>query len=286
MTRASVRTFRWRPNRCPPFVALMNEDADSVIITALKSLPFCCHADLLVMSLDELVSMAEYLNVYLPAVLHIDIRPIRSAIQIRHNIEWIVGYARSAPAAMKVPFLVDSVARQRHSPKTPASPLAMKRSPREMEISTLGRPRSFHLAEQAEQADCSEIVLDSFASRRRTPSRSQAATISGTPKSVQTPRNSSRTCNRPYSSVSSRRSAATANRNAAASSHITPNRSDHSYSPCKHRLHTPVSTSKGKSPRTPTLDMTDMDLLVCNMMSMSVSRPSVSVSVGEFGVME
>jgi hypothetical protein len=83
----------------------MNEDEDCIVVTTLKSLPFCCHADLLVMPLDELHSVVQILNARLPVALQVGTGSGRTAVEIRHDIETIVGYGKSAPDAMKVTVL-------------------------------------------------------------------------------------------------------------------------------------------------------------------------------------
>ncbi|KAG6816698.1 hypothetical protein H0H93_007825 [Arthromyces matolae] len=56
-------------------VAIINEDpsSDAIIITTLSTIPFCCHEDLLTMSLDQLVRVARALNERLPRALAIDV---------------------------------------------------------------------------------------------------------------------------------------------------------------------------------------------------------------------
>ncbi|KZT06679.1 uncharacterized protein LAESUDRAFT_608538, partial [Laetiporus sulphureus 93-53] len=76
----------------PACVALQNEDhdEDAIIITALASVPFCCHADLLTMTRTELLSVAHTLNAKLPRLLQIDVAPARSDASIRCAIERLV----------------------------------------------------------------------------------------------------------------------------------------------------------------------------------------------------
>ncbi|KAJ7490040.1 hypothetical protein B0H11DRAFT_1613626, partial [Mycena galericulata] len=73
-------------------MALQNEDLaeDAVIITALSTLPFCCHEDLLTMSRSALVGVAKSLNAKLPAVLRISTNRTRTDAAIRHEIEFVV----------------------------------------------------------------------------------------------------------------------------------------------------------------------------------------------------
>ncbi|KAH8088897.1 hypothetical protein BXZ70DRAFT_869638, partial [Cristinia sonorae] len=76
----------------PNLVALQNDDTDedAVVITALTVLPFCCHADLLTMSRDELVGVAETLNRKLPEALRIDTGAGRTEGFIRNSVEVLV----------------------------------------------------------------------------------------------------------------------------------------------------------------------------------------------------
>ena len=79
--------------RNPPRIALQNIDfaEDAVVITALDTVPFCCHEDLLSMSRSQMVSAAQSLNQKLPFVLHIDTSDARSDSFIRNSIELVVG---------------------------------------------------------------------------------------------------------------------------------------------------------------------------------------------------
>jgi hypothetical protein len=87
----------------PNCVALQNEDddKDAVIITALNSIPFCCHADLLIMSRVELIQTATTMNAKLPKVLQIDVSGSRTNNFIRHSIELLVGIRTDALPASK-----------------------------------------------------------------------------------------------------------------------------------------------------------------------------------------
>lgn len=87
----------------PNCVALQNEDhdEDAVVITALDTLPFCCHADLLIMSRAELVDTAQTLNFKLPKVLQIDTHDSHSDNRIRRSIEILVGIRSDTPRAPK-----------------------------------------------------------------------------------------------------------------------------------------------------------------------------------------
>ncbi|KAL4251176.1 hypothetical protein ABKN59_004973 [Abortiporus biennis] len=82
-------------------VALQNEDSleDVVVITALDSVPFCCHADLLMMTREQLLNVANSLNEKLPSALHIDTSDTLSDVFIRNSIEFLVGIRQTVPAA-------------------------------------------------------------------------------------------------------------------------------------------------------------------------------------------
>ena len=94
-------------------VALQNIDTtlddDAVIITALEYIPFNSHEDLLAMSREELVNVAQTLNAKLPLALAIDISDSRPFSFIRNAIEVLVGIHPEVPAAplrtgtMKIP---------------------------------------------------------------------------------------------------------------------------------------------------------------------------------------
>ncbi|KAJ7197282.1 hypothetical protein GGX14DRAFT_341954, partial [Mycena pura] len=73
-------------------MALQNEDLAEgvVVITALSTLPFCCHEDLLTMSRAALVGVAESLNTKLPVALRISVSRTRTDVAIRNEIEFIV----------------------------------------------------------------------------------------------------------------------------------------------------------------------------------------------------
>ncbi|KAI0077480.1 hypothetical protein K474DRAFT_1556026, partial [Panus rudis PR-1116 ss-1] len=75
-------------------VALQNSDpdidSDVVIITALSTIPFCCHADLITMTRDQLVVVADTFNTKLPLALKIDTGAERCDAFIRNSIELLV----------------------------------------------------------------------------------------------------------------------------------------------------------------------------------------------------
>ena len=94
-------------------LALQNIDStlddDAVIITALECVPFNSHEDLLMMSREELVQVAQTLNDKLPRALSIDTGDERPLSFIRNAIEVLVGIRPEVPAApmrigtMKIP---------------------------------------------------------------------------------------------------------------------------------------------------------------------------------------
>jgi len=108
-------------------IALQNEDQDedAIVITALNVIPFCCHADLLLMSRTELLAVADILNGKLPGVLKIDVGPSRSDAYIRNSIELLVGLRRDVPQAPK-PVRSHSISTQARILESPRSPLATK----------------------------------------------------------------------------------------------------------------------------------------------------------------
>jgi len=144
-------------------MALQNEDLteDAVVITALSTLPFCCHEDLLTMPRNALVGVAESLNTKLPAVLRISTNRTRTDAAIRNEIEFIVGLRTEmvvppAPRAQR-PRLGDDgyvveVDVDEEMDRTPTtSPLA-RRGRRMFQIyGTPGTPRLERLAEEQEE---------------------------------------------------------------------------------------------------------------------------------------
>jgi hypothetical protein len=138
-----------RPRHCShgqhaACVALQNIDStlddDAVIITALEYIPFNSHEDLLAMSREELVNVAQTLNAKLPLALAIDISDARPFSFIRNAIEVLVGIHPEVPAAplrtgtMKMPegenprffdgFSFEQQLEESFSPS--ASPLSMR----------------------------------------------------------------------------------------------------------------------------------------------------------------
>jgi len=84
--RRSARTNGFR-------IALLSEVSadDVIVVSALASAPFCCHADLLSMGTIQLTAVARVLNDALPPSLHINIGAGRKPGEIRAEIEAIVG---------------------------------------------------------------------------------------------------------------------------------------------------------------------------------------------------
>jgi hypothetical protein len=111
-------------------VALLNEDEDmeeTIIVTALDTIPFCCHEDLLTMTRFQLLAVADALNAKLPSALRIDVKPSSTDSFIRSAIELIVGIKRAVPAAPKAIKLgLSPMADSIGSVSPPTSPLAMK----------------------------------------------------------------------------------------------------------------------------------------------------------------
>ena len=101
-------------------VAIQNEDAeeDVVVVTSLDKLPFCCHADLILMNRGQLLIAASILNERLPAALQINTE--LSDSRIRNSIEYVVGLKSNppdAPAKSTTPS-------RKFVPSSPISPLA------------------------------------------------------------------------------------------------------------------------------------------------------------------
>ena len=104
------------------FVAIQNEDTteDAIVVTSLEKIPFCCHADLLLMNSEQLLTAASVLNERLPAALRIDMD--RSDSYIRNTIEFIVGLRNDPPDAPVKP----ATPSRRFIPSSPVSPLAKR----------------------------------------------------------------------------------------------------------------------------------------------------------------
>ena len=90
------------------------------MITSLDKTPFCCHADLLVMNREQLLTAASVLNERLPAALQIDTD--WSDSYIRNSIEFIVGLRNDPPDAPVKP----ATPSRKFIPSSPISPLAKR----------------------------------------------------------------------------------------------------------------------------------------------------------------
>ncbi|KAJ7589591.1 hypothetical protein C8J56DRAFT_939034 [Mycena floridula] len=104
-------------------IALQNEDDDVVVITALDTVPFCCHEDLVTMDRPDLITVAQKLNDKLPAVLRIDLSATDTFI--RNSIEVLVGL-RHAPDAPKAERLKEPTDYLALNISPPSSPLARR----------------------------------------------------------------------------------------------------------------------------------------------------------------
>lgn len=133
----------------PGGVALQNEDTaeDAIVITALDTIPFCCHEDLLSMTHAQLITVAAVLNAKLPAVLAIDLAG--DPTFIRNSVEVIVGLRRSfpPPASHRLSVTYDSVP---DSPPTGSPPTG---SPCSTRLSIRGTPKLTRLEETDEEDD-------------------------------------------------------------------------------------------------------------------------------------
>ncbi|KAF9653621.1 hypothetical protein BDM02DRAFT_3265342 [Thelephora ganbajun] len=101
-------------------IAIQNEDVmeDAIVVTSLEKIPFCCHADLILMDREQLLTAASVLNERLPAALHIDTD--RPDSYIRNSIEFIVGLKNGPPDAPAKP----ATPSRKFVPSSPISPLA------------------------------------------------------------------------------------------------------------------------------------------------------------------
>ena len=111
-------------------VAIQNEDAaeDAIVVTSLDKIPFCCHADLLLMKREPLLTAASVLNERLPSALQIDTD--RSDSYIRNSIEFIVGLRNNPPDAPTKP----ATPSRKFVPSSPISPLAKRSRSRNSQL--------------------------------------------------------------------------------------------------------------------------------------------------------
>lgn len=151
-------------------IALQNEDEEenAIVITALNTVPFCCHEDLLTMSREQLIAAALTLNAKLPAVLQIDVSHVRSTSFIRHSIEMLVGIrpmeVPPAPKAVRsMPCVPNSEAGTRDFNLTksmnrspPTSPLA-RRSKGQVLYGAVGCSPLTRLVEEDSSEDDEEL---------------------------------------------------------------------------------------------------------------------------------
>ncbi|KAJ7184129.1 hypothetical protein C8R46DRAFT_858413, partial [Mycena filopes] len=141
-------------------MALQNDDLteDAVVITALSTLPFCCHEDLLTMPRRSLVAVAESLNTRLPAVLHISVARMRTDAAIRNEIEFVVGLRTEmavppAPRAPRANYVHEVDVDDEMDRTPPTSPLS-RRGRKLFQIhGTPGTPRLGRLTEEEEEED-------------------------------------------------------------------------------------------------------------------------------------
>ncbi|KAF7295185.1 Glutamine amidotransferase type-2 domain-containing protein [Mycena indigotica] len=129
-------------------VALQNEDLteDVVVITALSTLPFCCHEDLLTMSRPGLVAVAESLNEKLPIAMRISISRTRTDTAIRNEVEFIVGLRNNRTH-------VHSVTTTRHRTPPPTTPTSVSRKRHRVIYGTPATPMLERLAEVEEEVE-------------------------------------------------------------------------------------------------------------------------------------
>ncbi|KAF5385662.1 hypothetical protein D9757_005464 [Collybiopsis confluens] len=78
----------------------LDETYNAIVITALEDIPFRCHEDLLSMSRERLINVANTLNAKLPAALRIDIADHRSDVSIRKSIEVLVGISKPTVSSL------------------------------------------------------------------------------------------------------------------------------------------------------------------------------------------
>ncbi|KAI0644020.1 hypothetical protein C8Q79DRAFT_125576 [Trametes meyenii] len=150
------------PCRQPACIALQNEDADedAIVITALNTVPFCCHADLITMTRPELLRVGSTLNAKLPLAMQIDISVSRTDAFIRNSIELLVGIRDAMPPAPKHRRTRSVYETPEVVPPSPASPLAG----RARSHAVLGTPA---LAILREESETSRGSVDRPQKRRR-----------------------------------------------------------------------------------------------------------------------
>ncbi|KAG5637566.1 hypothetical protein H0H81_004143 [Sphagnurus paluster] len=146
-------------------VAIINEDysEDAVVISVLEDIPFCCHEDLITMSREQIIGVAQALNAKLPSAMEIDTDHVLPTSFIRSTIERIVGLRPDVPPAPKVlRLMTDSesdrrlleqlIMREQRNKTPPTSPLA-SRSKSYGALPSLISPRLARLVEEDEGMD-------------------------------------------------------------------------------------------------------------------------------------
>ncbi|KAI0666451.1 hypothetical protein C8Q78DRAFT_994856 [Trametes maxima] len=155
-TELARSTHAATPAPCsrPACIALQNEDADedAIVITALNTVPFCCHADLITMTRPELLRVAGTLNAKLPLAMQIDTSVSRTDAFIRNSIELLVGIRNAMPPAPKHRRTRSVYETPEIVPPSPASPLAG----RARSNTILGTPALAMLREESETSRGSE----------------------------------------------------------------------------------------------------------------------------------
>ena len=74
---------------------------DAIVISTLPSYPFCCHEDLLTMSREQLIGVAQLLNSRIPPVTRLKVEEDVSDADIRAWVEVLVGIKLAVPSAPK-----------------------------------------------------------------------------------------------------------------------------------------------------------------------------------------
>lgn len=142
-------------------VAIQNEDAveDAVVVTSLDKLPFCCHADLILMNEEQLLTAASVLNDRLPAALQIDTD--RTDSYIRNSIEFIVGIRTDPPDAPAKP----TTPSRRFVPSSPISPLAKRGRSQNSQLVASPSPLGDVTEEEEPESEFSVVTPDAWCRR-------------------------------------------------------------------------------------------------------------------------
>lgn len=163
-------------------VAIQNEDLaeDVIVLTSLDKLPFCCHADLILMKREQLLTAASALNERLPAALRID--TVRSDSYIRNSIEFIVGLKNAPPDAPAKP----TTPSRKFVPSSPISPLAHHGHSQNSPL--VAGPSSLGDVTEEEEPDSDPVIATPRQRYRRPPLKRRKliqGPISPTPSHVQ-----------------------------------------------------------------------------------------------------